>query len=88
MSPRFWVLLGAALWSVCAAGQPPAQAPQPPAKPPADARDTPPADVPDDEFIEFLGEDDHGEAWWEYLKKTPPGKDQQATPPAQGPKQS
>jgi hypothetical protein len=77
------------LWSVCAVGQPPAQAPQsPPPKPPPNAREAAPADVPDDELIEFLGEDDHGEAWWEYLKKTPPGKDPQANPPAQGPKQS
>ncbi len=46
------------------------QAPAPPAPqgraPPPPPR---PADAPDDEFIEFLGEDDHGDsAWWEFLK--------------------
>jgi hypothetical protein len=29
--------------------------------------------VPNDEFIEFLGADDVGDAaWWEFLKKAPP----------------
>jgi hypothetical protein len=45
-----------------------------------------PADAPDDEFIEFLGEDDHGDsAWWEFLKKTPPGDQNPAQ--QQSPKQ-
>jgi hypothetical protein len=48
-------------------GQPPAPPSQQGRAPPAPPR---PADAPDDEFIEFLGEDDHGDsAWWEFLKK-------------------
>lgn len=44
-------------------------------------------DVPDDELIEFLGEDDYGDAaWWEFLKKTAPGN-QNPGPPPQTPKQ-
>jgi hypothetical protein len=43
--------------------------------------------VPDDEFIEFLGEDDHGDAaWWEMVKKAQPGT-QSSAPPPQSPKQ-
>ena len=34
------------------------------------------AATPDDEFIEFLGTDDVGDAaWWEFLKKSAPRKD-------------
>jgi hypothetical protein len=34
------------------------------------------ATTPDDEFIEFLGSDDVGDAaWWEFLKKSAPQKD-------------
>jgi hypothetical protein len=67
-----------------ASGQPSAQPPQPAGRtPPAAHR---PADAPDDEFIEFLGEDDHGDsAWWEFLKNTPPGSQNPAQP--QSPKQ-
>jgi hypothetical protein len=66
------------------AAPPPAQAP-PPSAPPAGAPHTqPPVDPADDEFIEFLGADDVGDAaWWEFLKKSAPGKDppKPATPP-------
>jgi hypothetical protein len=81
--------LGAALLGFSAMGQTPAQGqtPAPPAEqqpahaPPA--AQPPPADTPDDEFIEFLGEDDHGDsAWWEFLKKTPPGSQNPAPPPS------
>ena len=43
----------------------------------------PPPGAPDDEFIEFLGADDVGDAaWWEFLKKVPPrGENPPATPP-------
>jgi hypothetical protein len=85
ISPKYWLLLGTALWAVCAAGQPPAQAPPPQ---PGKANVPPPSDVPDEEFIEFLGEDDHGDAaWWEFLKKAPPGKQDPATPPPRDPTQ-
>jgi hypothetical protein len=78
------------LWAVCSAAQTPPQAPPPqPARAPPDAPQSPPSEVPDEEFIEFLGEDDHGDAaWWEFLKKAQPGKQDPATPPPQDPRQS
>jgi len=76
----------ALVWASGAAAQPAGQQGQPP--PPAGRAQTPPAKVPDEEFIEFLGEDDHGDAaWWEFLKKTQPGA-QNPAPPPQGSKQS
>ena len=58
------------------ASQPPSQ-PTPPATPP---------DLPDGEFIEFLGADDHGDAaWWEMLKQAPAGSQR---PQAPAPKDS
>jgi hypothetical protein len=43
--------------------------------------------VPDEEFIEFLGEDDHGDAAWsEFLKRAQ--QQNPAPPPVQGTKQS
>jgi hypothetical protein len=43
------------------------------------------ADEPDEEFIEFLGADDHGDdaAWRELLKNAPSGKQKPAAPPSQ-----
>ena len=85
--------LGAALWGLIAMGQTPGQgqAPAPPAGTPPGrappATQPPPANAPDDELIEFLGEDDHGDsAWWEFLNKTPPGDQNPAQPP-QSPRQ-
>lgn len=60
---------------------PPGQVPAPaPKAPPASSPD---AQAPDDDFIEFLGGDDVGDAaWWEFLKKLPPRRiDPPATPP-------
>jgi hypothetical protein len=61
------------LCGLSALGQTPGQgqAPSPSAQQQRAAPPPPrPADAPDDEFIEFLGEDDHGDsAWWEFLKK-------------------
>jgi len=76
ISARYWLLLSAVVCASAIAGQPPAP-PAPPAAPDASA------DAPDDEFIEFLGADDVGDAaWWEFFKKAPPrGKDTPATPP-------
>jgi hypothetical protein len=63
-------------------------APPPPAPPPQSssstgATQTAPQGAPDDDFIEFLGADDVGDAaWWEFLKKVPPrGENPPATPP-------
>jgi hypothetical protein len=82
--------VGALLWGLHALGQTPAPAQPPPADPPQGRAPTPaqrPADAPDDEFIEFLGEDDHGDsAWWEFLKKSPP-ENQNPAPGQESPKQ-
>jgi hypothetical protein len=57
---------------------PPAPAPASTASSP-----TPSRGAPDDDFIEFLGGDDVGDAaWWEFLKKVPPrGEKPPPTPP-------
>lgn len=88
MAPRRGLALATALASAVVLGQapPPAPAPAqqtapPPARPPPAAR--PPTDAPDDEFIEFLGEDDHGDAaFWEFLKKSAQGQQPAAPPPS------
>jgi hypothetical protein len=69
---KYWLALYAVV-VVANAGQPAAPAPP----------QTTSADEPDEEFIEFLGADDHGEdaAWRELLKNAPPGKQKPAAPP-------
>jgi hypothetical protein len=69
-----WLSMGVCL----AAPQQPPPGPPPGASPPASSQGT-----PDDDFIEFLGGDDVGDAdWWEFLKKVPPrGETPPATPP-------
>ena len=89
--PRYRLVLGALLWTAAVRAQPPAQVPAQPPPTPAGHTQTaaPPAsqDVPDEEFIEFLGEDDHGDAAWsEFLQRAQHGA-QSPTPP-QGTKQS
>ena len=56
-----------------------ASAAQPEAPPPQ----ANPADEPNEELIEFLGADDHGDdaAWWELLKNARSGKPAPAAPP-------
>ena len=59
------------------AQQSPSQGTPPPAQSPSQSS-------PDDDFIEFLGADDVGDAdWWEFLKKAPPRGENPppATPP-------
>jgi hypothetical protein len=64
------------MWAVAVGGQ------QPPPPPGANQPTSP--GVPDDEFIEFLGADDHGDAaWWEFLKNAPPDTDQAGASPPQ-----
>jgi hypothetical protein len=66
----------AALMCATAIAAPP---PPPPPPPPTAA-----TDAPDEEFIEFLGEDDVGDAaWWEFLKKSALGAGDQSAPPPQ-----
>jgi len=89
--PRYRLVLGALLCAAAVRAQTPGQVPKPaPSAPPASAQTAaPPApqDVPDEEFIEFLGEDDHGDAAWsEFLKRAQ--QQNPAPPPAQGTKQS
>jgi len=68
-------------------------APPPPAPPPQSssatgATQTQPQGAPDDDFIEFLGTDDVGDAdWWEFLKKVPPREQNPPTTPSQEAKQ-
>jgi len=90
---RHWLTLGVMACAAAFAGQPPS--PSPPAPPPPDAArtatpvvDPPAVDVPDDEFIEFLGADDVGDAaWWAFLKKSALRKDSTSTTPPQDAKQ-
>jgi hypothetical protein len=50
--------------------------------------DAPGVDAPDDEFIEFLGADDVGDAaWWAFLKKSALRKDSTSKTPPQDAKQ-
>ena len=74
---RHWLLVGV---SACAAAYaaPPPPPPAPPSQPPVSSQG-----APDDDFIEFLGTDDVGDAaWWEFLKRVPPrGGNPPATPP-------
>ena len=76
--------------AAAAAAQPPPpasgaqQSPAPGTQPPPGATQTPAQSAPDDDFIEFLGADDVGDAaWWEFLKKAPPRVENPppATPP-------
>jgi hypothetical protein len=71
---RLELVLAAVMCATAIAAPPPPPTPPPPAAS---------ADAPDDEFIEFLGEDDVGDAaWWEFLKSSAPGAgDQSARPP-------
>jgi hypothetical protein len=90
---RHWLILGVVACAAAFAGPPPS--PSPPAPPPPDAArtatpvvDPPAVDAPDDEFIEFLGADDVGDAaWWAFLKKSAPRKDSTPTTPPQDAKQ-
>jgi hypothetical protein len=75
------LLLGLGLCAAAVAGPPAPPPPEPP--PPSQAQG-----APDDDFIEFLGADDVGDAaWWEFLKKAPPRVENPPTPPPQEAKQ-
>jgi hypothetical protein len=66
---RYWLIVSAAWCAGALAGQPP--------PPPGQS-----ADAPDDEFIEFLGGDDVGDAaWWEFLKRSAPRPVETPVPP-------
>jgi hypothetical protein len=91
-SSKRWLVLGAFLWAGGAAPQQNSP-PPPPAngRPPPAAQRPPPASAPDEDFIEFLGEDDHGEGTWsDMVKKAqqPGGTPSPSPPSAQGSKQS
>jgi hypothetical protein len=82
MGGKHWLWVSVALSAAAIAGP---QAPAPPGAqpPPVKAQPPPQQGAPDDEFIEFLGGDDVGDAaWWEFLKKVPPrAGNPPATPP-------
>jgi hypothetical protein len=87
---RHWLTLGVAACAAAFAGPPPSQ----PAPPPPDAAraaaqvEAPGVATPDDEFIEFLGADDVGDAaLWAFLKKSAQRKDSNSTLPPQDAKQ-
>jgi hypothetical protein len=87
MAARHWLVLGAALCTAAFAGEPP-QAPTAPPAVPQRSPDPTDAAASDDDFIEFLGEDDVGDAaWWEFLKKSAPPKEPHPLPPTQDAKQ-
>ncbi len=74
---RYRLALGVMCMAALGGG---AVADQPPSSRTAPQQDAdvvaPGAATPDDEFIEFLGADDVGDAaWWEFLKKSAPHKD-------------
>lgn len=63
------------------AGQPPPAASDSASPHGSDATTTGAA-APNDEFIEFLGTDDVGDAdWWEFLKRSAPRKEQNPEAP-------
>jgi hypothetical protein len=90
MAARHWLALGMVACAAAFAGPPPS----PPAPPPPDAAraatpavDAPGVATPDDDFIEFLGRDDVGDAaLWAFLNKSAQRKDS-STPPPQDAKQ-
>jgi len=92
---RYWLALGVVACAWAFAGPPSSQPAPPPAPPPPDAARavTPAVDAsgvatPDDEFIEFLGRDDVGDAaLWAFLKKSAQRKDSTPTRPPQDAKQ-
>jgi len=84
IAARYWLVLGAAMCMVAGAR---ASAGEPPAPPPAPPQSTSP-DVPDAEFIEFLGADDQGDAAWSELLNNAAARSQKpAAPPPQDAKQ-
>jgi hypothetical protein len=88
-----WLAMGAALLAGAAVSQQPGQQPGQPAggrSQTAAPQRPPAADTPDEDFIEFLGEDDHGDGTWsDMVKKAQqqPGS-QNPAPPPQGTKPS
>lgn len=85
ISGRHWLAVGAVLCAAAVAGQqaPPVPLPPPPVPQPASS-----SDASDDDFIEFLGTDDVGDAaWWEFLKQAPPRGESSPAPPPQDAKQ-
>ena len=83
MARRHRLLAGLALWVMGIAALPAQPAPPPPTPAPPSAPPPSSQGAPDDDFIEFLGGDDVGDAaWWDFLKKVPPrGDSPPATPP-------
>ena len=85
MAARHWLALGMVACAAATAGPPPSQPDAARAATPA--VDAPGVATPDDDFIEFLGRDDVGDAaLWAFLKKSAQRKDS-PTPQPQDAKQ-
>jgi len=95
---RYWLMSGTPVAGTPVAGEPAPPSSAPPSgqrSSPVEASDvgtaraaTPGAGPPNDDFIEFLGaEDVEDAAWWEFLKKSAPRKDQPPVTPPQDSKQ-
>ena len=97
MAVRHWLALGVVASAAAFAGPPPSQpGPPPPDGAPSAAPGADPPGVagaagaaaPDEDFIEFLGADDVGDAaLWAFLKKSAQRKDSNPSPPPQDAKQ-
>jgi hypothetical protein len=76
--------LGVVACAAAFAGPPPSPPPPDAARAATPAVDAPGVATPDDDFIEFLGRDDVGDAaLWAFLKKSAQRKDSTSTPPPQ-----
>jgi hypothetical protein len=87
---RHWWTLGVIGCAAALAGPPPSQQAPPPeaARAAAPDADAPAVAAPDDDFIEFLGADDVGDAaLWAFLKKSAQRKDPPPIAPPQDAKQ-
>src|SRR5664279_4975993 len=83
---RHWLWSGVIACAAAIADPPPPASTQgvPQSPPPRTHQSA--SDAPDDDFIEFLGTDDVGDAaWWEFLKKVPP---RGGNPPAPSPQEA
>ena len=80
--------LSAILCAASVAAPPPPSPPATPPQPAAQGVGMPGVGTPDDDFIEFLGADDVGDAaLWAFLKKSAPRKDPAPISPSQDAKQ-
>ena len=89
MAARYWMMFGVVACAAAFAAPPPSPDTAHDAAPPVDAGvATPGGAAPADDFIEFLGADDVGDAaLWAFLKKSAQRKDSTPITPPQDAKQ-